>query len=224
MMNLLTGPLFVVSLLVFVVGMTLRVILYIRGLDWKLERIAYGPQMGRGLPGALTSIFMWLVPGLSRGWRKQPLMALGFFLLHVGAILLPFFLVGHTVLLENATGISLPSFSMEVADALTLAAFAGLGILVVRRLVVKEARALTTCQDWLILILTAVPFISGYLAAREASELWTLVHLISGELFLILAPFTKLSHIVLFFMSRAQIGMDFAIKRGGATRGPVFPW
>ena len=42
--------------------------------------------------------------------------------------------------------------------------------------------------------------------------------------FLILAPFTKLSHIVLYFMSRGQLGMDFAIKRGGATRGPVFPW
>ena len=48
--------------------------------------------------------------------------------------------------------------------------------------------------------------------------------MLSGELFLILAPFTKLSHIVLYFMSRAQLGMDFAIKRGGGTRGGAFPW
>ena len=27
-------------------------------------------------------------------------------------------------------------------------------------------------------------------------------------------PFTKLSHFLLFFLSRAQIGMDFGIKRG----------
>ena len=51
-----------------------------------------------------------------------------------------------------------------------------------------------------------------------------LVHVLTGELFLILAPFTKLSHIALFFMSRAQIGMDYAIKRGGAARGGAFPW
>jgi len=47
---------------------------------------------------------------------------------------------------------------------------------------------------------------------------------LTGEAFLILAPFTKLSHIALYFMSRGQLGMDYAIKRGGATRGGVFPW
>ncbi len=224
MMNLLTGPLFIVSLLVFVVGMTLRVVLYIRGLDWRLERVAYGPQMGRGLPGALSSIFMWLIPGGTHGWRKQPFIALGFFLLHVGAILLPLFLVGHTVILEHATGISLPSLPMGLADALTIASIVGLGLLALRRFTVAEARALTTCEDWMILILTAVPFISGFMARFSPSDLWTLVHIISGEVFLIVAPFTKLAHIVLYFMSRAQIGMDYAIKRGGATRGPVFPW
>ncbi len=224
MMNLLTGPIFNVSLLVFVVGMILRVVLYVRGLDWRLERIAYGPQMGRGIPGAISSIIMWLVPGATHGWRRQPFIALGFFLLHVGAILLPFFLVGHTILLENATGISLPSLPMDVADGLTIASLVGLGILIVRRIVVKEARALTKCEDWLILILTTVPFVSGFMARFAPSDLWTIIHIISGEVFLIVAPFTKLSHIVLFFMSRAQIGMDYAIKRGGATRGPVFPW
>ncbi len=224
MMNLLTGPLLVVSLLVFVIGMAVRVVLYIRGLDARLERVAYGPQKGRGIPGALASIFMWLVPGATRGWRKQPLMAIGFFLLHIGAILLPLFLVGHTVLLENAIGISLPSLPMDLADGLTVASIIGLGVLAIRRLIVPEARALTSCEDWLILFLTAAPFVTGFLARFSPSDFWTIVHLLSGELFLIVAPFTKLAHIVLFFMSRAQIGMDFAIKRGGATRGPAFPW
>jgi hypothetical protein len=36
-------------------------------------------------------------------------------------------------------------------------------------------------------------------------------------------PFTKLSHFVLFFLSRAQIGMDFGIKRGG-TKGKGLAW
>ena len=50
------------------------------------------------------------------------------------------------------------------------------------------------------------------------------LHIFAAELVLILAPFTKLSHIVLYFMSRGQLGMDYAIKRGGASRGPAFPW
>ncbi len=224
MIEILTGPIFVVSLLVFVVGMLARIVLYIKGLDWKLERVAYSKQMGRGIPGALASIFTWLIPGATHGWRKQPLMAVGFFLLHIGAITLPFFLVGHTVLLENATGISLPSFPMGFADILTYAALAGLAILLLRRILIPEARALTGCKEWMVLALTIVPFASGLIARLSPSETWTIIHIISGEIFLIAAPFTKLSHIVLFFMSRAQVGMDFAIKRGGASRGPVFPW
>ena len=72
-----------------------------------------------------------------------------------------------------------------------------------------------------------MPFLTGIVARFELCgnyEGWMLAHVLFGELFLILAPFTKLSHIALFFMSRAQIGMDYAIKRGGAARGGAFPW
>ncbi len=224
MLDFLTGPAFVISLLVFVVGMIARVVLYINGLDWRLERVAYKPNMARGLRGAFSSIVAWLIPGGTQGWRQQPLMMAGFFLLHIGAILLPFFLVGHTVLLESATGISLPSLPMGFADILTFAALGGLGILVYRRVAVPEARKLTGFKEWMVLVLTILPFVSGLMARLSPSDMWTLIHLISGNVFLIVAPFTKLSHIVLFFMSRGQVGMDFAIKRGGATRGPVFPW
>jgi len=41
---------------------------------------------------------------------------------------------------------------------------------------------------------------------------------------LIAVPFTKLSHFVLFFMSRGQIGMDFGIKRGGMKNPKGFAW
>ena len=49
-------------------------------------------------------------------------------------------------------------------------------------------------------------------------------HILTGEAVLLLAPFTKLSHIVLFFMSRGQLGMDYNIKRGGHARETAFPW
>lgn len=224
MLAILTGPLFGLALLVFVLGMTARIVLYVRGLNWRLERVAYSAQFSRGFMGALASIGKWLVPGATAGWRTQPFMAAAFFLFHIGAILVPFFLVGHTIILNNLTGISLPSLSMNVADTLTILSLVGIALLVLRRLIVPEARALTTKEDWIILFISAMPFVTGFMARMVSSELWTAVHLMSGVLFLIVAPFTKLSHVVLFFMSRAQIGMDFAIKRGGANRGPAFPW
>ena len=42
-------------------------------------------------------------------------------------------------------------------------------------------------------------------------------------LVLVAIPFTKLSHFLLFFLTRAQIGMDFGIKRGG-MKGKTMPW
>ncbi|MBQ3059929.1 MAG: respiratory nitrate reductase subunit gamma [Desulfovibrio sp.] len=226
MMDFITGPLFALSLLIFVGGLGLRVILYIRGLDAKLERVAYNFHFSRSIPGALVSIGKWLIPGGTAGWRKQPVAAAAFFLLHVGAIFVPLFVLGHTVLLEDLTGISLPSLPGELADVLTIATLCGLVLLVARRLTSPALRQLNSCQDWLVLAVTILPFFTGLMASFDTAsyDTWCILHVLSGELFLILAPFTKLSHIALYFMSRAQLGMDYAIKRGGATRGGAFPW
>jgi nitrate reductase gamma subunit len=69
------------------------------------------------------------------------------------------------------------------------------------------------------------PFVTGYIAHHTTVGVddWLIVHVICGEIMLISIPFTKLSHFVLFFMSRGQIGMDYGIKRGG-MKGKGFAW
>jgi len=227
MIEFIEGPLFYIAIAVFFVGLLAHAVLYICGLSQKLDRVAYRAHLGRGLIGAFASIFKWMIPGGTHGWRTQPFMMITFFMFHIGAILLPFFLLGHTVTIQYYLGISLPSLPSGVGDALAIMAILGLFGLAIRRILVAEARALTTSHDWLIILLTAAPFITGVLArfcAGESYESWMLAHIICAEIFLIVAPFTKLSHIVLYFLSRAQIGMDFAIKRGGSHRGSIFPW
>ncbi|MBQ9453072.1 MAG: hypothetical protein IJU65_07260 [Desulfovibrio sp.] len=226
MMQTLTGPCFVISLTVFVVGMLVRAVWYVRGLDWRLERVAYAYHKDRSIPGALVSIGKWLVPGGTQGWRTQPVAAIAFFLLHFGAVLIPLFLLGHTVLLEHHLGISLPALPQGLADLLCIASITGLILIGVRRFTSPVLQQLNTRQDWFVLVLTFLPFFTGFMARLDigAYDTWMLLHVLTGELFLVLAPFTKLAHIVLFFMSRAQLGMDFAIKRGGDSRGGAYPW
>ncbi len=48
MLNFLYGPLLYIAVAVFVIGMIARVVLYIKGLSQKLDRVAYKPQMGLG--------------------------------------------------------------------------------------------------------------------------------------------------------------------------------
>ena len=132
----------------------------------------------------------------------------------------------HVVVIEYMFGISLPSLPSGLADVLSIIAVLGLLGLAYRRIACSAAKALTTKQDWFVLILAGLPLVTGIMFRFSVSsyEFWEFAHILTAEIFLIAAPFTKLSHIVLFFMSRAQIGMDFAIKRGGHNRGPAFPW
>lgn len=226
MYSFLTGPMLWVAMLVFFGGLAIRVVLYIRGLSQQLDRVAYGPHFNRGIQGAVHSALKWLVPFGTYSWRAQPFFTVVFFLFHIGLVLVPLFLAGHNIILEERFGFSLPTLPMGVADALTVLAIIGGVLIALRRVALTEVRILTDAQDWFILGLSLALLVSGFIARLHLGdyETWITAHIIFGEAVLILAPFTKLSHIALYFMSRGQLGMDYAIKRGGATRGPAFPW
>ncbi|ABB37450.1 HmcE, 25.3 kd protein in hmc operon [Oleidesulfovibrio alaskensis G20] len=226
MIDFLTGPMLWISLVVCFGGLLARVVWYIRGLDWKLDRVAYRPHMSIGLRGALRSVLCWITPMGTHSWRQQPFMAAGFFLFHIGAVLVPLFLMGHNIILEERFGFSLPTLPWWLADGLTVAALAGAAMLALRRIALTEVRILTSAYDWFILAVSAAPFLTGFIARLHVGDyqFWLVMHIITGELLLVLIPFTKLSHVALFFMSRGQLGMDYNIKRGGMKRTAGFPW
>ena len=226
MQDFLAGTGLAISLTVFVIGMAWRVVWYIRGLDWRLDRVAYRPYMKQGLKGAAQSALAWLVPLGTRSMRNAPLFTILMFLFHIGVAIVPLFLAGHAVLLKSALGVSLPAMPQGFADFLTILAVIALAFLILRRLTLPEVRLLTTRSDWLVITLAGLPLVSGCFAALHLPGygFWLTLHMLSGNILLIAAPFTKLSHIVLYFMSRGQLGMDFSIKRGGEYRGTAFPW
>ncbi|MGA7563183.1 MAG: hypothetical protein WBW55_08275 [Desulfobaccales bacterium] len=222
--ELITGPLLWLSFGIFFVGLTFRVVRYFQGLDWQLDRVAYRAHPGLGLKGALRSIVHWLVPFWSEGWRAKPLYTLIFFIFHVGLVLTPLFLLGHAVMFKERWGVNLPTLSMGLADVLTIAVMITAVCIAIRRLGLPEVRIVTTCYDFLLLLLSVAPFVTGFLAVHQAThyQLWLYSHILSGELLLIAIPSTKLFHVVGFFLSRGQIGADFGIKRG--YKGKGFAW
>lgn len=226
MYEFLTGPMFYIAIAVFVIGLLARAVLYIKGLDWKLDRVAYRAHPKAGAKGAVRSIVSWLVPFGTRSWRVQPFMTIVFFVFHIGAVAVPLFLMAHNLVLEEKFGFSFFTLHPVLADILTWGVVVSAVLLVLRRIALPEVRILTTAYDYFILALSAAPFVTGLIcryAGAESYSGWLIAHIIAGELLLILAPFTKLSHIVLYFMSRAQIGMDFGIKRGG-LKGRGMAW
>jgi len=226
MYEILTGPMIWLSLSVFVIGMAVRAVLYIRGLNWQLDRVAYRAHPKAGMKGAARSIFYWLLPFGTRSWQKQPVMTVIFFVFHIGAICVPLFLFAHNMILKDMMGISFPfTLNLCLADILSWAVIVCAIFLILRRISLPEVRIMTTTYDYFIIFLAVAPFVTGLFARYQVGDdpFWYTMHLLCGELFLLLAPFTKMSHIILFFMSRAQLGMDFGIKRGG-LKGSNVTW
>jgi len=225
MYDFVTGPLFWLSLGICLIGMLVRFILYFKGLSWQLDRVAYKAYPIQGLKGAMTSILRWLIPFGTYGWRKQPFMTVIFFGFHLGAVLVPLFLLAHNLFIEEKLGFSFITLNPLLADVLSWTVVVSAALLALRRIALPEVRILTTSYDYFILLISVAPFITGLLARYTLGNytFWLTVHILCGEVLMIAIPFTKLSHIVLFFASRAQLGMDYAIKRGG-MKGKGMAW
>ncbi len=225
MYDLLTGPGLWLSIGICLVGLFTRGVFYVKGLNWQLDRVAYTAHPKAGIKGALRSIFFWILPFGTRSWRTQPFMTVLFFVFHIGAVGIPLFLAAHNMMLQEKLGFSFVSMNQTVADVISWGVIFSAILLTVRRMVLPEVRILTTPYDYLILFLSAAPFITGLFCRYEIGNysLFLTVHILFGEILLISIPFTKLSHILLFFLSRAQLGMDFGIKRGG-MKGKGLAW
>lgn len=223
MYELVSGPLAWISFIVFFVGIIWKVIWYIKGLDWAKDRVAYGDPAG--IPGAIKSIYHWLIPFGSQSWRNNPFFTIGTFVFHICLLAIPLFLLGHNIMLEEAIGVSWFTISDSTADLMTVLFFVAVLFLIIRRIVNPVARLITTGKDYLIIAIAAAPFVTGFLAYHQMLDYKTIltIHILCGELMLVSIPFTKLSHFVLFFCSRAQLGMDYGIKRGG-KRGRGICW
>jgi nitrate reductase gamma subunit len=225
MYELVTGPLAWLAFGIFFIGVIVRIVRYIRGLDWKLDRVTYGVNTTYGLKGALRSIFFWLFPYGTHSWRNNPWFTFWVFLLHIGLLITPIFLLGHNILLKERWGISLWTLPEAVADILTVIVMIAVVFLILRRIALPEVRLITTVYDYLLLAIALAPFVTGFLASHRALDysFWLIAHILCGEIFLIAIPLTKLSHFILFFLSRAQLGMDYGIKRGG-MKGKGLAW
>jgi len=83
-----------------------------------------------------------------------------------------------------------------------------------RRVSVPEVRFVTTTQDWVVVILVGLVFLTGVLAYHRIGDnlLVTTLHILCGEAMLIAIPFTRLSICVRFF-SRGYIASEFGSVR-----------
>jgi nitrate reductase gamma subunit len=102
---------------------------------------------------------------------------------------------------------------------MTLIMVVAAGALLYRRMVAPEVKIVTTAYDYVLWAIAVAPFITGYFAYHQWFHYKTMliIHILCGEIMLVAIPFTKLSHMFLFFLTRAHIGSEFGQRRGAVT-------
>jgi nitrate reductase gamma subunit len=197
------GPLFRATLLLMVLGLARLVLLRTVAIIRARRRTPPRP-----LPWGQVAASMvdWLVP-VRHVMRTSPFFNAVSILYHVGLIVTPLFLVSHIVLIEASTGIAWPAIGVAVADVMTIGTLVATAILLGFRIFHRPSREMSSWSDYLLLLLLAIPFVSGIMAAHPGGapfryESMMLVHVLSAQLVFVLIPFTKLAHFVMFPLDR----------------------
>jgi nitrate reductase gamma subunit len=208
---LVSGPLVWVSFALFFGGIIYRIISMAR-LARKKDIVVFeymSPYY------ALRSILHWIVPFGSVNMRKRPVMTVVTFCFHLCLLALPLFLFAHVMLVKESWDVSWATLPDGVADLMALIVIGACAFFLGRRLIIPEAKFLTSASDYLILAIVAAPFITGFWTYHQliGFKAIAILHILSGEIMLAAIPFTRLSHMIFFPFTRGYMGSEFGAVR-----------
>jgi len=214
--DLARGPLFRISLAICLLGLLYRFCTTV----WQIAA-AHRRAGDRRLPyrTIVRATLQWVLPW--RLLRMRPVYALGSLLFHAGILLVPLFYVGHVTLWAGTLPGWWPRLAAGPSDVLTWLALAGLVVVLLSRLLVKSSRDLSRAGDVGILLLLLGLVAGGYWAAHPgasplAPRTMLLVHMLIGNLALVLTPLTKIVHCVLAPLTQlmGEVGWHFPAASG----------
>lgn len=199
----LRGPGFRFAMAVAVVGLTAQVMQSIVGLV--RARMRAGDKR-LDVAGTLKRTILWLMP-LRHFVGSRPFYSVFSVLFHAGILIVPFWYLGHIRLWGRGMDVAWPAIPGEWADGLTLMTLGAGVALLLGRLFNRVSRQTSRLQDWVLPSLLVVAFGSGYWMAHPGTSPFSpsataLAHVLSGDVLLVIAPFTKIVHCVMLPFSR----------------------
>ncbi len=211
------GPLFAFTFLIMILGLARHFIIQFYSII-----ISKGKRLKNvSWKRIFSDMFTWVLPfkHLIKGTRLFSTVS---FIFHVAAILVSVFLLDHIALWQSYLGVNLPSIGRVFADILTLIIIGCILVLIACRIFVRRQREMSKKSDYILLIMVLLPFLFGFFAVHPALnpfswETAMLIHLLSAEALFIVIPFTKLSHIVLYFVDRLS-PVHWQLKPGAGDK------
>ena len=219
--DFIQGPLIWIAVIIFVVGVVFQVIQFFT-LTKRKDPVFLGaatPSQPKGKKRCFQELTQWVYSLRKTVWRTHTSVMVMTSLFHFFLVVTPFFVLGHNILLDRAWGIRFLSLPEWLTDVLTVIVYICAAFFLYRRLFLARVRAITTGYDYLMLLVTLSPFLTGYLAYHQWFDYRMVIflHILSGEVMLITIPFTKLGHMIFFFLYRFLIGSEYSFSQGTRT-------
>ena len=211
------GPLFALTFLIMVLGLARHFIIQFYSIF-----ISKGKRLiNVSWKKIFSDMVSWIFP-VKHFIKGTVLFSAVSFIFHVSLILVSVFFIDHIVLWENFLGVNLPSIGRALADIFTLLTIGCVIILIACRIFVRRQREMSKKSDYILLIMVLLPFLFGFFAGHPAYNPFSwntamLIHILSAEALFIVIPFTKLSHIVLYFFDRLS-AIHWQLKPGAGDR------
>lgn len=218
------GPLLIVALLVFALGVGWRF--------WALWRLPAAPlsqapaRQPFGPAAALQSSLVRMFP--HRGFHASAtLVTVNPYVFHIGLALVFFGYAPHIAFIHRLTGLSWPALPDLVMYLAAAASIISLLMALLFRLTDPVLRQISRADDQITWAVTLLPLLTGMGVVGEPSSALLAhaspvyrdplaVHLLSLELLLVWFPFGKLMHAFLVLPNRMQLAR-FLGRRGVRT-------
>lgn len=205
------GPFFRFAFAIMVLGLLRHGVLVSASIIKAIMRAS-----DRNIPykTVLKATFSWLFP--INKLQDEAFYSVTSILFHVGIVLVPLFYASHIILWERGIGLSWIALPRITADLLTLLTILTATVLFLVRIVDRDVRVLSRFQDFVLLPLIIIPFISGFFASHPVFspinyDSLILIHVISADILMLLIPFTKMSHVILLPSTQlvSEVGWHF---------------
>ncbi len=215
MVDFIRGQLISIAFVIFILGLIFQLFQFFK-LTKKKEWVYPPSPITSEKKTAAQWVAFCLASLNGTLWKTDPLMMMMTSVFHVFLISVPIFLLGHNIVLDQSWGLSLWSLPESITDILTVVVVICAAFFLARRLFLARVRAITTPYDYVILIIAAAPFLTGYFAYHQWFNYDTVMtlHILAGEVMLITIPFTKLGHMLFFFLYRFLIGSEYSFAKG----------
>lgn len=198
--SILEGPVLWIVFLIFFTGVLIRSLFFLWTLIKSNSRTEEKKQNS-----SLMILARFLLP-LHKAFKKKPFYSALRYIFHVCLFIVPVWLSGHIVLLSESRfeweWAALPD---AWADWMTLVFLAVAAYFLLRRLISTRIRRDSSIADILLIIIAALPFLSGYLLTHDTLDTvaflgdnMVIIHMLCGQLMILTVLF-------LFYKPRLDI-------------------